>query len=63
MRRITPKRIDQLKLKLKVAKAERKICQRAANAATKHLNRVNKVVNKLEDKLNEASGTPIMAQP
>ena len=62
MRRITSKRIEQIKLKLKVAKAEKKMCQRAANAATKHLNRVSKVVNKLEDKLNEASNSPVVAQ-
>lgn len=52
MYRITPQRLKQIKLKLKVAKAERTIATRTANAANKRLAKVISLVNKLEGKLN-----------
>ena len=60
MTTMTPERIKILRVKLKIAQAEKTIRLRAKNAADRGLLKVERIITKLEGRLNE--NPQVMAQ-
>ncbi len=61
MATMNPERVKMLQVKLKAARAEKIIRQRTKNAADRGLLKVERIISKLESRLNENSS--IVAQP
>lgn len=61
MATMNPERVKMLQVKLKAARAEKIIRQRTKNAADRGLLKVERIISKLEGRLNENSS--IVAQP